>query len=96
MNAIKLTKILKSFAPDGVLQIRPNHRLNVLGIDTTNLDSTKSLVYLARNAGIEVHSYELRPWDSAVDVFRDVDSDISDAEVKDTLRATVPSPTLVA
>lgn len=90
INAIKLTEILESFAPDGVIQIRPNHRLNVLAIDTRNLESTKALLKLTRIGSIQVLAYEPRPRDSAVGIIRDVDSDITDAELKDTLRATVP------
>lgn len=58
INAIKLTEMLENFAPGGVIQIRPNYRLNKLTINTRNMESTKALVKLTRISGIMVHGYQ--------------------------------------
>lgn len=36
-NLLKLHKCLESIAPDGVMKVRPNHRRNVLTLDTRNI-----------------------------------------------------------
>lgn len=90
LNALKLTETLQGFAPDGVIQIRPNHRLNILALDTRNVESTKALLLLKRIGTIEVQAYEPRKGEFAVGTIRDVDGDITDAQLKASLRSTAP------
>lgn len=44
MNPLKLHEKLESMAPDGVIEARPNHCLDVLALDTRNIESTKSML----------------------------------------------------
>lgn len=81
VNVLKLTKILEFFAPDGVIQMRPN----ILAIYT----SKPRLLNLAWMTPIEIHAYEPRPCDSAVSIILDIHSDITDAELKSKLHAAV-------
>lgn len=90
LNALKLSEMLDSVAPDGVTEIRPNHRLNLLALDTRNQESTKALLHLKRLCGVEVLVYEPRSRTSAVGVIRDVNDDIFDDDLKTALRATAP------
>lgn len=73
-----------------VTEIRPNHRLNLLALDTRNQESTKTLLYIKRLCGIEVLVYEPQSQASAVGIIRNVDYDISDADLKTGLRAMAP------
>lgn len=49
---------LENIAPDEVLYVRPNPRLNLLALDTRNTRSAKSLVSLTSLEGIAVKTYE--------------------------------------
>lgn len=90
INPLKLRDKLESLAPDGVLRVRPNPRLNLLALDTRNWDSTKSLLTLTSIEGIAVQTYEPRSYDMAVGVIRGVATDMSEEELTLALRATVP------
>lgn len=58
VNPLKLLDKLDSLAPDGVLRVRPNPRLNLLALDTRNNESTRSLLALTSVEGISVKTYE--------------------------------------
>ncbi|KAH9369301.1 hypothetical protein HPB48_012377 [Haemaphysalis longicornis] len=60
-NPLAMKDGLESMAPEGVLQVCPNHRLNLLAVDTRNIDSTKCLLKVTSIAGIPVKAYEPRP-----------------------------------
>ncbi|KAG0416185.1 hypothetical protein HPB47_006642, partial [Ixodes persulcatus] len=46
LNPLVLKKKLEDVAPDSIIQIRPNYRLNLLALDTRNVESTKALLRL--------------------------------------------------
>ncbi|KAG0438677.1 hypothetical protein HPB47_016923, partial [Ixodes persulcatus] len=54
INPKKIQEKLDMTAPDGVILVRPNRRLNVLAIDTRNRDATKALLALTTLDGIAV------------------------------------------
>lgn len=90
INPVKLSEFLDSVAPDGVLQIRPNPRLNLLALDTRNMESTKALLGVAFICGIPVQAYQPRSPDKAVGVIRGLPTDMSDNEILEAIPATVP------
>lgn len=90
LNPLKLSQYLESVAPDGVLEIRPNLRLNLLALDTRNNESTKALLGVTSICGIPVRAYQPRSPDKAVGVIRGLPQDISDDEIKDAAKAAVP------
>lgn len=89
-NPLALKSGLESMAPDGVLQIRPNHRLNLLAVDTRNGDATARLLKLKTIQGISVQAYEPRSSDCGTGVIRDVPVDLSDPEILVALRQKTP------
>ncbi|KAG0415387.1 hypothetical protein HPB47_007447, partial [Ixodes persulcatus] len=46
INPLKITEKLEMTAPDEIILVRPNRRLNLLAIDTRNRDATKALLAL--------------------------------------------------
>lgn len=90
INPLKITDKLEMTAPDGIILVRPNRRLNLLAIDTRNRDATKALLALTTIGGIQVQAYEPLPRDSAACVIYGVTPDITDEELRMTVRATAP------
>lgn len=90
LNPLKLNDHLDSIAPDGVIAIRPNYRLNLLALDTRNSESTKALLTLTSIGGIAVQVYAPHPRDAAVGIIQDVTKDISDDQLNCSLRGTAP------
>lgn len=88
INPLKLHEKLESIYPDGVISVRPNHRLNLLALDTRNTEATKALLALTCIGKIVVQTYEPRSLTSAVGVIRGVSTDISEAELQTALRGT--------
>lgn len=79
-NPIKLSDRLKANCPDGIYSIRPNSRLNVIAVDTRNLDTTKTLLRIkSLFCGLPVSAYEPRSTDMAMGVIHGVPEDISES-----------------
>lgn len=89
-NALKLSEKLDGYAPDGVMQIRLNKRLNLIAVDTRNTESTTSLLAITSLCGVKVRAYEPRPTTSTVGVIKDVDEAITEHELLLELRPKVP------
>lgn len=89
-NPLVLKEGLESLAPGGVLQVRPNYRLNLLAIDTRNADATERLLKISSIAGIKVQAYEPRPSNCGVGVIRGVATDLSNQDILNALRLRVP------
>lgn len=90
LNPLHLNEHLDSIAPDGVISIRPNYRLNLLAVDTRNTESTKALLNLTSICGIAVHAYAPQSRESAVGIVYDVTKDITEEELNLTLRGKAP------
>ncbi|KAM7295065.1 uncharacterized protein ISCGN_024570 [Ixodes scapularis] len=90
INPMKITEKLEMTAPDGVILVRPNRRLNVLAIDTRNTEATKALLGLTSLGGIPVIAYEPLPRELAAGVIYQVPADITEAELQSAVRATAP------
>ncbi|KAG0420096.1 hypothetical protein HPB47_003681 [Ixodes persulcatus] len=86
MNLLALKQMLENLAPDGVIQIRPNYRLNLLAIDARNIESTKSLLL----GTIQVQTYEPAPPSSNVGVIRGVSTEITHADLWASIREKAP------
>ncbi|XP_077547664.1 uncharacterized protein LOC144159881 [Haemaphysalis longicornis] len=82
-NPLAVKDGLETLAPDGVLQVRPNNRLNLLAIDTRNADATERLLIISNIAEIPVRAYEPRPSKCGVGVIRGVAKDITPPEILD-------------
>lgn len=93
-NPLMLKASFELVAPDGVLQLRPNYRLNLLAVDTRNVDATACLLKITSIMGIPVEAYEPRPNNCAAGVIRGVPVEISDAEIKVNLLHRTPVKTV--
>ncbi|KAG0433122.1 hypothetical protein HPB47_020209, partial [Ixodes persulcatus] len=90
LNPLTLSQELDSITPNGVIQIRPNYRLNLLAIDMRDNSSMKTILTLTILLGIKVQTYEAHPRSSAVGIIRDVDKDITETDLKKAISATTP------
>ncbi|KAG0416586.1 hypothetical protein HPB47_006292 [Ixodes persulcatus] len=90
INPKKIQEKLDMTAPDGVILVRPNRRLNVLAIDTRNRDATKALLALTTLDGIAVLAYEPLPRESAAGVIYEVAADLTEVELQLAVRTTAP------
>lgn len=90
VNPLKLREKLQGFAPDGVTEVRPNPRLNLLAVDTRNMESTKALLTITSIGGIPVRVYQPHSKDSAVGVIHGVSKDIPDEELQQVLCSIAP------
>lgn len=94
LNQLRLSELLNSHAPDCVIAIRPNNRLNLLAVDTRNNDATKSLLKVTCLLGTSVRAYEPQSRNAAVAVIKGVDNTITTEELREQLRSTVPVTSL--
>lgn len=90
INPLKLSEKLNDIAPDGVILIRPNYRLNLLAIDTRNTESKKTLLKTTTLCRMKVTVYEAHQRSSAVGIIRGVSQEIIEADLQVGIRATVP------
>ncbi|KAG0432796.1 hypothetical protein HPB47_020500 [Ixodes persulcatus] len=90
INTKKIQEKLDMAAPDGVILVRPNRRLNVLAIYTRNRDATKVLLALTTLDGIAVLAYEPLPRESAAGVIYEVPADLTEVELQLAVRTTAP------
>ncbi|KAG0413837.1 hypothetical protein HPB47_009006 [Ixodes persulcatus] len=90
INPKKIQEKLDMTAPDGVILVRPNRRLNVLAIDTRNRDATKALLALTTLDGIAVLAYEPLPRESAAGVIYEVPADLTEVELQLAVHTTAP------
>ncbi|KAG0441402.1 hypothetical protein HPB47_015957 [Ixodes persulcatus] len=90
INPLKLSEKLNDIAPDGVILIRPNYRLNLLAIDTRNTKSKKTLLKLTSLCGMKVTVYEAHQRSSAVGIIRGISQEIIEEDLHVGIRATVP------
>ncbi|KAG0412517.1 hypothetical protein HPB47_010353 [Ixodes persulcatus] len=82
INPLKLSEKLNDIAPDGVILIRPNCRLNLLAIDTRNTECTKTLLKMRTLSGMKVTVYEAHQRSSAVGIIRGVSQEIIEADIQ--------------
>ncbi|XP_077531014.1 uncharacterized protein LOC144143072 [Haemaphysalis longicornis] len=88
-NPLAVKTALESVAPGGVLQVRPNYRLNLLAVDTRNTVFTERLLKITTIAKIPVHAYQPHPRNCGMGVIRGVVTDLSDSDIADALRQRV-------
>ncbi|KAG0444101.1 hypothetical protein HPB47_014173 [Ixodes persulcatus] len=82
VNPLKLSEKLNDIAPDGVILIRPNYRLNLLAIDTRNTESKKTLLKMTTLCGMKITVYEAHQRSSAIGIIRGVSQEITEADLQ--------------
>lgn len=92
LNEIKLTELLESKAPAGIIRIRPNHRLNLMSVDTRNAESCASLLKMRFLLGTAVRAFEPRSQTQATGVIKGVDTGIDIAEIREHLKTDNDTP----
>ncbi|KAH7946824.1 hypothetical protein HPB52_004898 [Rhipicephalus sanguineus] len=89
-NPLALETAFEETAPDGVLQVRPNERLNLLAVDTRNADASERLLKISSIAGVLVKAYEPRPSNCGVGVIKGVPVDLDQADILAALLQRTP------
>ncbi|KAH7955562.1 hypothetical protein HPB52_001368 [Rhipicephalus sanguineus] len=89
-NPLALKTAFEETAPDGVLQVRPNERLNLLAVDTRNADASERLLKISSIAGVLVQAYEPRPSNCGVGVIKGVPVDLDQADILAALLQRAP------
>lgn len=89
-NAIKLTAALEANCPEGVVNIRPNYRLNLFAVDARSSETTSTLLKITKLLGVNVRAYEPRMSNMAVGVIHGVTLDITEEHLLGALDASSP------
>ncbi|CAN7986890.1 unnamed protein product, partial [Ixodes hexagonus] len=87
LNSTKLTNAIEEKCEDCIVLIRPNTRLNLIAVDTRNIEATRYLLTVTSLCKLQVRAYVPGPRSAAVGVIRGVDQDITDTQLKTELRA---------
>ncbi|KAH6946552.1 hypothetical protein HPB50_013904 [Hyalomma asiaticum] len=67
-NPLRLKAAFAAVAPDGVLQVRPNERLNLLAVNTCSVEASERLLNVTNIGQIALQTYEPRPNNCGVGV----------------------------
>ncbi|KAL1416289.1 hypothetical protein MTO96_006320 [Rhipicephalus appendiculatus] len=89
-NPLALKAAFEEAAPDGVLPVRPNERLNLLAVDTRHEDASERLLKISSIAGVLVQAYEPRPSNCGVGVIKRVPVDLDQADILAALLQRAP------
>ncbi|KAH7939888.1 hypothetical protein HPB52_018834 [Rhipicephalus sanguineus] len=89
-NPLALKTAFEEAAPDGVLQVRPNERLNLLAVDTRHAEASERLLKVSSIAGVLVQAYEPRPANCGVGVIKGVPVDLDQADILAALLQRAP------
>ncbi|KAH7955273.1 hypothetical protein HPB52_000077 [Rhipicephalus sanguineus] len=89
-NPLALKTAFEEAAPDGILQVRPNERLNLLAVDTRHAEASERLLKVSSIAGVLVQAYEPRPANCGVGVIKGVPVDLDQADILAALLQRAP------
>ncbi|KAH7932212.1 hypothetical protein HPB51_029445 [Rhipicephalus microplus] len=91
LNQLALkTAFEEGCSSDGVLQVRPNERLNLLAVDTRNADASERLLKISSIAEVLVQAYEPRRSNITVGVIKGVPVDLDQADILAALLQRAP------
>ncbi|KAH6922213.1 hypothetical protein HPB50_010876 [Hyalomma asiaticum] len=80
----------EAVAPDGVLQVRPNERLNLLAVDTRSVEASERLLKVTNIGEIALQAYEPRPNNCGVGVIKGVLVDLDQQDIFSALLQRAP------
>ncbi|CAN7939439.1 unnamed protein product, partial [Ixodes hexagonus] len=89
LGSLKISTALEKLCPECIIEVRVNDRLNLIAVDTRNGQTTRALLNCTSICGLKVTAYEPLSRSTAIGVIRDVDSNLSDAEITENIRSTV-------
>ncbi|KAH7969222.1 hypothetical protein HPB52_016101 [Rhipicephalus sanguineus] len=89
-NPLALKTAFEETAPDGVLQVRQNERLNLLAVDTRNADASERVLKISSIAGVLVQAYEPRPSHCGVGVVKEIPVDLYQTDILAALLQRAP------
>ncbi|KAL3199590.1 hypothetical protein MRX96_001346 [Rhipicephalus microplus] len=91
LNQLALkTAFEEGCSSDGVLQVRPNERLNLLAVDTRNADASERVLKILSIAEVLVQAYEPRRSNITVGVIKGVPVDLDQADILAALLQRAP------
>ncbi|KAH7968766.1 hypothetical protein HPB52_011225 [Rhipicephalus sanguineus] len=80
-NPLTLKAAFEAVVPDGVLQVRPNERLNLLAVDTRSAEVSERLLKIKNIGEIALQAYEPRPNNCGVGVIKGVPTDLDQQDI---------------
>ncbi|KAH6941990.1 hypothetical protein HPB50_026992 [Hyalomma asiaticum] len=89
-NPLRLKAAFEAVAPDGVLQVRPNERLNLLAVDTRSVEASERLLKVTNIGEIALQAYEPRPNNCGVGVIKGVPVDLDQQDIFSALLQRAP------
>ncbi|KAG0424724.1 hypothetical protein HPB47_028091 [Ixodes persulcatus] len=89
LGSLKISQALEKLCPECIIEVRVNDRLNLIAVDTRNGQTTRTLLNCTSICGLKVTAYEPSSRSAAVGVIRDVETNLSDAEITENIRSTV-------
>ncbi|KAH6947565.1 hypothetical protein HPB50_020080 [Hyalomma asiaticum] len=89
-NPLRLKAAFEAVAPDGVLQVRPNERLNLLAVDTRSVEASERLLKVTNIGEIALHAYEPRPNNCGVGVIEGVPVNLDQQDIFSALLQRAP------
>ncbi|KAH7972682.1 hypothetical protein HPB52_015278 [Rhipicephalus sanguineus] len=89
-NPLTLKAAFEAVVPDGVLQVRPNERLNLLAVDTRSAEVSERLLKIKNIGEIALQAYEPRPNNCGVGVIKGVPTDLDQQDIFSALLQRAP------
>ncbi|KAH6919404.1 hypothetical protein HPB50_029608 [Hyalomma asiaticum] len=89
-NPLRLKAAFQAVAPDGVLQVRPKERLNLLAADTRSVEASERLLKVTNIGEIALQAYEPLPNNCGVRVIKGVPVDLDQQDIFSALLQRAP------
>lgn len=90
MDALKVSQELQALVPDGIRKVRLNLRLNLLAVDTNDIESTGKLLSLKKLCGVPVKVREPHHSYGSVGVIHGIPPGVTESQVKASIRSKAP------
>lgn len=87
LSSLKLSQVLEQQCPKCILEIRYNTRLNVVAVDTRNGQTSRTSLSCSRFCRMPVRAHEPISWSATSGIIRNVDYDLSEAEITANLQS---------
>lgn len=90
MDALKVSQELQALVPDGIRKVRLNLRLNLLAVDTNDIESTGKLLSLKKLCGVPVQVREPHGSYGSVGVLHGIPPGVTESQLKEFIRSKAP------
>lgn len=90
MDALRVSQELQAVVPDGIRKVRLNLRLNLLAVDTNDIESTGKLLALKKLCGVPVQVREPHGSYGSVGVIHGIPPGVTESQIKASIRSKAP------